>query len=87
MLIYLQFKLQVLFCNERGGVRLVIFLFYIIIIVVYKYSAPRAVKNAESVYSGDRGKMNIAAAQSGGPTCAINASLAGIFTEASKIRK
>ena len=28
--------------------------------------------------------MNIAAAQSGGPTCAINASLAGIFTEASK---
>lgn len=28
--------------------------------------------------------MNIAAAQSGGPTCAINASLAGIFTAASK---
>lgn len=28
--------------------------------------------------------MNIAAAQSGGPTCAINASLAGIFTLASK---
>ena len=26
--------------------------------------------------------MNIAAAQSGGPTCAINASLAGIFSEA-----
>ncbi len=29
--------------------------------------------------------MNIAAAQSGGPTCAINASLAGIFREALKI--
>lgn len=28
--------------------------------------------------------MNIAAAQSGGPTCAINASLAGVFTEASR---
>ncbi len=28
--------------------------------------------------------MNIAVAQSGGPTCAINASLAGIFTAASK---
>ncbi len=28
--------------------------------------------------------MNIAAAQSGGPTCAINASLAGVFTAASK---
>ena len=28
--------------------------------------------------------MNIAAAQSGGPTCAINASLAGVFSEASR---
>jgi len=28
--------------------------------------------------------MNIAVAQSGGPTCAINASLAGVFTEASR---
>ena len=32
-------------------------------------------------------KMNIAAAQSGGPTCAINASLAGVFEAASKSRE
>ncbi len=31
--------------------------------------------------------MNIAVAQSGGPTCAINASLAGVFTEASRREK
>lgn len=31
--------------------------------------------------------MNIAVAQSGGPTCAINASLAGVFTEAFKSDK
>ncbi len=31
--------------------------------------------------------MNIAVAQSGGPTCAINASLAGVFREAIKIPK
>ena len=31
--------------------------------------------------------MNIAAAQSGGPTCAINASLAGVFSEASRNEK
>ena len=28
--------------------------------------------------------MNIAVAQSGGPTCAINASLVGVFSEALK---
>ena len=29
--------------------------------------------------------MNIAVAQSGGPTCAINASLVGVFKEALKV--
>ena len=31
--------------------------------------------------------MNIAVAQSGGPTCAINASLVGVFIEALKTKE
>ena len=76
--------LQVLLCDERGRVRLVIF-FVLLYNSRYVKKAdflPEVLK-MQNIAGKWRYDMNIAVAQSGGPTCAINASLAGVFSEAS----